>query len=135
MEYLCLSFQIIFILGTIFLPIGEIYLVHCNKLYKKHLIIVLFVQILCIIFGIISLFIQPKIVICLLAMQIILSGLVKIFFSLKAKRVVLDELKNRIVEKNIMNMSSNDIRKILIEEYKQVYFIEDIEKCLTKINN
>lgn len=134
MEYLCLSLQILFILGTIFLTAGETYLIHCNKLYKKHLIIVVIVQILCIIFSIINLFIQPKIIICFLALQMILSGLIKLFFSLKAKMVVLDELKNRIIEKNIMNLSSNDIRKILIEEYEQVYFIEDIEKCLSKIN-
>ncbi len=135
MEYFCLSLQILFIFGTLFLPTRDTYLSYSNKLHKKYLILSTVVQMVCFIVNIINLFVLKKMIIYFFALQIILAGLITLFFSLTSKRKVLKELENRIVDKKIMDLSSKEIRNILIKEYDQLYFIEDIEKCLSKINN
>ena len=134
MKYLCLFFQLSFVLATIFLPSGESYLIQCGKVHKKYLTSTLIAQALCIASNVVSLFLQPKIMIWIVALQIILAGVIKGLFSFKAKRIVLNELESRIESNGITHLDPRDIRKFLIKEYEEVYFIEDIEKCLSRIS-
>ena len=132
MEYLCLVLQILFLLATVYLLTGETYLYHYGILYKKYLYIDLVVQVLCIIINLVCFFQQSEIMVYILALQIMVSGLIKAIFSYKAQRMVLNELKERIINQNIMHLSSVEIRRVLLEKYEKAYFIQDIEKCLSE---
>ena len=63
MEYICLIFQIVFLLGTVFIPTGNTYLVEFKKIYKNYLIFAIIAQMLCFIANVIILFIVKEIMI------------------------------------------------------------------------
>ena len=67
--------------------------------------------------------------------QIILAGIILSFYSNKAKKLYFDELLNIIVANNLQAVDSREIKKILLENYGEVYFVEDIEKCKNHIKN
>ena len=137
MEYICLMLQIVLLLGNKFLPPNDPYLVSSNKIYRNYLIVEIIVQVLCIIANVILLFVFKKIMPYVLVLHVILMGLIKSYFCIKAKITHFQELE-RILKKEkekILTFSSIEIRKYLLEKYEQVYSIKDIEKCLSKINN
>ncbi len=135
MEYICLIFQIIFLLGTVFLPTGDTYLVEFKKIYKNYLIFAIIAQMLCFIANVIILFIFKEIMICILFLDIILTVLIKLSFSILAKNKYYKELKEMIIEERLETCAPNEIRRYLLEKFERVYFIKDIEKCLIIINN
>ena len=133
MEYICLIFQIIFLLGTVFLPTGDTYLVEFKKIYKNYLIFAIIAQMVCFIANVIILFIFKEIMIYILFLDIILTVLIKSSFYILAKNKCYKELKEIIIEEQLETCAPNEIRKYLLEKFERVYFIKDIEKCL--INN
>ena len=42
---------------------------------------------------------------------------------------------NKIKENNLLLVDAKEIKNYLLKKYEQVYFIDDIEKCLLKIKN
>lgn len=135
MEYICLIFQIIFLLGTVFLSTGDTYLVEFKKIYKNYLIFAIIAQMLCFIANVIILFIFKEIMIYILLLDIILTVLIKSSFSILAKNKYYKELKEMIIEERLETCAPNEIRRYLLEKFERVYFIKDIEKCLIIINN
>ena len=135
MEYICLILQILFLLGTIFLPAKDRYLINCNLNYKNYLIVEIITQGLCIIANIIIIFIIKEVMIYIFAMHIILTSLVLILYSRKGKKIYFEELINIIVENDLMSIDSKKIKNYLLEKYGKVYFVEDIEKCIIHIKN
>ena len=135
MEYICLIFQIIFLLGTVFLPTGDTYLVEFKKIYKNYLIFAIIAQMLCFIAHLVILFIFKEIMIYILFLDIILTVLIKSSFSILAKNKYYKELKEMIIEEQLETCAPNEIRRYLLEKFERVYFIKDIEKCLIMINN
>lgn len=133
MEYICLIFQIIFLLGTVFLPTGDTYLVEFKKIYKNYLIFAIIAQMLCFIANVIILFIFKEIMIYILFLDIILTVLIKSSFSILAKNKYYKELKEMIIEERLEACAPNEIRRYLLEKFERVYFIKDIEKCLIKM--
>lgn len=133
MEYICLIFQIIFLLGTVFLPTGDTYLVEFKKIYKNYLIFAIIAQMLCFIANIIILFIFKKIMICILFLYIILTVLIKSSFSILSKNKYYKELKEMIIEERLESCAPNEIGRYLLEKFERVYFIKDIEKSLIKM--
>ena len=135
MEYICLGLQTMLLLGTIFLPTNDRFLVACNDYYKKYLIIELIVQGLCLIANGVIIFVMKEIMMYILATHIILMSLILIFYSKKAKKLFFKELINIIQENNLLSVDSMSIKNRLLEKYERVYFVEDIEKCLLKIKD
>ena len=135
MEYFCLGLQLVFLLGIIFLPINNRYLVNYNDYYKKYFIFELIIQGLCFIVNTVLIFLRKEIMMCILAVHIILMSLILIFYSKKAKKQYFKELINIIQENNFLSVDSREMKDYLLQKYKRVYFVEDIEKCLLKINN
>lgn len=127
------NFQIIFLLGTVFLPTGDTYLVEFKKIYKNYLIFAIIAQMLCFIANVIILFIFKEIMICILFLDIILTVLIKSSFSIPAKNKYYKELKEMIIEERLETCAPNEIRRYLLEKFERVYFIKDIEKCLIKM--
>jgi hypothetical protein len=62
-------------------------------------------------------------------------SLILVFYSIKAKKRYYNELINIIKENNLLLVDATEIRKYLLKKYEQIYFIDDIEKCILKINN
>ena len=124
-----------FIRGIFIFKTNDRYLVTTDECYKKYLILELITQGMCVIANIINMFIKKEIMIYVLVIHIILMGLILIIYSNKAKKIYFNELINIIKENNLLFTEAVEIRKYLLERYNQVYFIDDIEKCLLKIKN
>ncbi|MBQ2892390.1 MAG: hypothetical protein IJE45_05810 [Bacilli bacterium] len=135
MEYVCLIFQIILLLGIFIFKTNDRYLVNSNEFYKKYLIVELITQGICVVANVIILFLMKEIMIYILIMHIILMGIILIFYSNKAKKLYFDELLNIIVANDLQSIDSREIKKILLVKYEKVYFVEDIEKCKNHIKN
>ena len=134
MEYGCLIVQSTFLLLTL-IPTNDRYLVEYNEFYKKYLIVELITQVMCIVANLIILFLMKEIMIYIVIMHIMLMGEILIFYSNKAKKLYFDELLNIIVANNLQAVDSREIKKILLENYGKLYFVEDIEKCKNHIKN
>ena len=117
------------------MPMNDRYLVNYNDYYKKYLIIDLIVQGLCFIANGIIIFVIKEIMTYILAIHIILMSFILIFYSKKAKKQYFKELINIIQENNLLSSDCRKIKDYLLEKYERVYFVEDIEKCLLKINS
>ena len=135
MEYVCLTLQILLILGIFIFKTNDRYLVNYNEFYRKYLIVELITQVMCFVANVIILFIMKEIMIYILATHIILMGIILIFYSNKAKKIYFDELLNIIVANDLQSIDSKEIKKILLVKYEKVYFVEDIEKCKNHIKN
>ena len=133
MEYGYLIVQSSLLLLTIFSTFDR-YLVNNDKYYKKTKKMEIIVQGICIVANLIILFLMKEIMIYILLTHIILMGTILIFYSNKAKKLYFDELLNIIVANDLQSIDSKEIKKILLVKYEKVYFVEDIEKCLLKIN-
>ena len=133
MEYACLILQIIFILG-IFLFKTNDYLVEYNEYKKKYLIVELIAQGMCFVANCVIIFIIKELMIYVVATQVLLMGLILDFYSRKSKKKYFDELINIIKENNLLFNDAKEIRRYLLKKYEKLYFIDDIEKCLSKIN-
>ena len=134
MEYICLTIQIVFLLITIFVPYGNPYLVNVEKVYRKHLFYSITVQLLCIIANVVSIFIIKEIMLYITILHICLAGLIGLIFEFIAKKQYYQELKNVIKQKQLEKLSPVEIRRYLLEKLELSYTINDIEKCLLKIN-
>ena len=69
----------------------------------------------------------------ILVIHVILVGVIFIFYRNKAKKIYFEELINIIIENDLQSVDSKEIRKILLEKYEKVYFVEDIEKCISTL--
>ena len=67
-------------------------------------------------------------------LHICLAGLIGLIFELIAKKQYYQELKNVIKQKQLEKLSPVEIRRYLLEKLELSYTINDIEKCLLKIN-
>ena len=132
MQYVCLILQIILILGT-FLT-NDRYLVKYNKYYKKYLIVELITQGMCIVANCVLIFVIKELMIYAVAIRVVLMSLILVFYSRKTKKIYFNELINIIKENNLLLVDAKEIKNYLLKKYEQVYFIDDIEKCLLKIN-
>lgn len=135
MEYVCLIFQIILILGIFIFKTNDRYLVNYNEFYKKYLIVELITQVMCVVANVIILFAIKEIMIYILAIHVILMSMILAFYSRKAKIRYFNELLNIIVANDLQSIDSKEIKKILLVKYEKVYFVEDIEKCKNHIKN
>ena len=133
MEYVYLIIQIIFIIGMFVFKTNDIYLVRNNEYYKKYLIVGSVVQGVCFAANCVIMFIIKELMVYALAAQILLLALILTFYSRKSKKRYFDELISIIKENNLSFNDAKEIRKYLLKKYGQVHFIDDIEKCLSKI--
>lgn len=134
MEYICLILQIIFILGTFIFRTNDRYLVKYDECYKKYLFVELITQGMCVVANCVIIFVIKEFMIYVLAIQVILMSLILVFYSRKAKKKYFNELINIIKENNLSLNDAKEIKNYLLKKYEQIYFIDDIEKCLLKIN-
>ena len=134
MEYGYLIVQSSFLLLTIFSTIDR-YLVNNDKYYKKTKKMEMIVQGICIVANLIILFLLKEIMIYILIMHIILMAIILILYSNKAKKIYFEELLNIIIGNDLQFVDSKEIKKIILEKYNKVYFVEDIEKCKNHIKN
>ena len=132
MEYGYLIVQSSFILLTIFSTFDR-YLVNNDKYYKKTKKMEIIVQGICIVSNLIILFLMKEIMIYILAIHVILMSMILDFYSRKAKIRYFNELLNIIVANDLQFVDSKVIKKIILEKYNKVYFVEDIEKCKNHI--
>lgn len=135
MEYIYLIIQIIFIIGTIFLPVNYKYLVTSNSNYKRFLLSEIIIQGLCIFTNFISLFFVKEIMIYILVLHLILMSVIVVTFEYKGKKIYFKELIDIIKKDDLLSKEANEIRKILLEKYEKLYFIEDIKKCIRHNKN
>ena len=135
MEYIYLIIQIIFIIGTIFLPVNYKYLVTSNSNYKRFLISEIIIQGLCIFTNLISLFFVKEIMIYILVLHLVLMSVIVVIFEYKGKKIYFKELIDIIKKDDLLSKEANEIRKILLEKYEKLYFIEDIKKCIRHNKN
>lgn len=137
MEYFLVFFlQILFVLLSIVLR-NNGYLVSSKDCYKKYSIVGLIVQGLCVVanFVIMITIKEIKIMKYPLVLQIILMGIIDIFYSVKAKKLYFQKLTNFIVNDNLLSFSAKEIKYYLLVNYGEVYFVEEIEKCINSIAN
>ena len=132
MEYGYLIVQSSFILLTIFSTFDR-YLVNNDKYYKKTKKIEIIVQGICLVSNLIILFLMKEIMIYILIIHVILMSMILGFYSRKAKKLYFDELLNIIIANDLQFVDSKVIKKIILEKYNKVYFVEDIEKCKNHI--
>ena len=130
MEYVCLILQIIFILGTFIFRTNDRYLVKYDEYYKKYLIVELITQGICIVANCVFIFVIKELMIYVLAIQVVLMSLILAFYSRKAKKRYFNELINIIKENNLLLADAKEIKNCFLKKYEQIYFIDDIEKCL-----
>lgn len=135
MEYIYLIIQIIFIIGTIFLPVNYKYLVTSNSNYKRFLLSEIIIQGLCIFTNLISLFFVKEIMIYILVLHLVLMSVIVVIFEYKSKKIYFKELIDIIKKDDLLSKEANEIRKILLEKYEKLYFIEDIKKCIRHNKN
>ena len=135
MEYIYLIIQIIFIIGTIFLPVNYKYLVTSNSNYKRFLLSEIIIQGLCIFTNLISLFFVKEIMIYILVLHLVLMSVIVVTFEYKCKKIYFKELIYIIKKDDLLSKEANEIRKILLEKYEKLYFIEDIKKCIRHNKN
>ncbi len=135
MEYIYLIIQIIFIIGTIFLPVNYKYLVTSNSNYKRFLLSEIIIQGLCIFTNLISLFFVKEIMIYILVLHLVLMSVIVVIFEYKGKKIYFKELIDIIKKDDLLSKEANEIRKILLEKYEKLYFIEDIKKCIRHNKN
>ena len=134
MEYMCLIVQIFFILGIFIFRTNDIYLGIYDVYYKKYLIVELIVQGMCVVVNCVFIFIIKQLMPYVLAIQLVLQSLIQVFYSRKAKKRYFTELINIIKENNLSLADAKEIKRYLLKKYEQVHDIDDIEKCLSKIN-
>lgn len=130
MEYVYLILQILFALGTVFFKTNSRYLVECDKCYKQYLIIELIAQSLCIVANCVLIFVLKDFMIYVLIIHIVLMSLILILYSLKAKKIYFNELTGLIKENDLLFADAEEIRRILLNKYERLFFIDDIKKCL-----
>ena len=135
MEYIYLIIQIIFIIGTIFLPVNYKYLVTSNSNYKRFLLSEIIIQGLCIFTNLISLFFVKEIMIYILVLHLVLMSVIVVTFEYKGKKIYFKELIDIIKKDDLLSKEANEIRKTLLEKYEKLYFIEDIKKCIRHNKN
>ena len=135
MEYIYLIIQIIFIIGTIFLPVNYKYLVTSNSNYKRFFLSEIIIQGLCIFTNLISLFFVKEIMIYILVLHLILMSVIVVTFEYKGKKIYFKELIDIIKKDDLLSKKANEIRKTLLEKYEKLYFIEDIKKCIRHNKN
>ena len=131
-KYGYLIIQLSFLLVTI-LPTTDRYLVNSDMYYKKSKITAIIVQGFCIVANVINVFIIKEIMVYILVIHVILVGVIFIFYRNKAKKIYFEELIDIIIENDLQSVDSKEIRKILLEKYEKVYFVEDIEKCISTL--
>ena len=133
---MCLIVQIFFILGIFIFRTndGFLYIYMYDVYYKKYLIVELIVQGMCVVVNCVFIFIIKQLMPYVLVIQLVLMSLILDFYSRKAKKRYFTELINIIKENNLSLADAKEIKRYLLKKYEQVHDIDDIEKCLSKIN-
>ena len=135
MEHLSLIPQIVFALATFFFVPGDHYLISCNVYYKKYVSAEFIAQAFCIVVNVVFVFVLKEFVVYVLAIHFILMGFILFFYGIKAKKHYFNELMNIIKENDLIYANAKEIKNFLLEKCGKVYFIDEIEKCLSKLNN
>ena len=134
MEYMCLVLQILFLLGTFIFKTNDRYLVQYDEYYKKYLFIVTITNGMSVVTNCIIIFLIKELMIYVLVIQVLLMSLILSFYSGKAKKRYFKELIDIILKNDLQSKEVIEIRKIILEKYDKLYFIEDIKKCILNYN-
>ncbi len=129
-----LLFQVIFLLMTIFFNNGQGFLLYDEKIFKNYILFETIFQSIGIVANIVMAFVDKHVMIFILFAGCILYTLINVFFSIKAKRKYFSDLENYIVEEKLQSLDAVEIRRYLLEKYQQVYCVDDIKKCLSKLD-
>lgn len=70
----------------------------------------------------------------LVALQVIVAGAIGCCFDIVAKKAYFRDLEEKIKEEKISTLSAMEIRRYMLEKHGLAVSVEDIEKCLSKIN-
>lgn len=128
-----LLFQVIFLFMTIFFNNGQGVLLYDKKIFKNYILFETIFQSIGIVANIVMAFVDKFVMIFILFAGCILYALINVFFSIKAKRKYFSDLEKYIVEEKLQTFDAVEIRRYLLEKYQQVYYVDDIKKCLAKL--
>ena len=126
--------QVIFLFMTIFLHTGQSHLYYNKKIFKHYILFEVMFQSICIVTNIVMAFVDKYAMIFILFAGYILSTLINVFFSIKARRKYFSDLEKYIVAEKLQDLDPVESRRHLLEKYQKVYFIDDIKKCLSKLD-
>lgn len=133
MEYIYIVLQMLAIVITVIIPPRLIYLLHINKIYKSYLIVGTTIQVVFVFVNVIFLFQLKECMLFVFVLHIITIGLTTLICNFIAKGMYFNDLQSKIIENNLLGRSSLDIRHYLLEKYNSLYFLKEIEKCISKM--
>ena len=128
MEHVYLILQILFALGTFFFKTNDRYLVEYDRYHKGYLIVELIAQSVCIVANSVLIFVLKDFMVYVIIVHIALMSLILILYSGKAKKKYFDELTGLIKENDLLFADAEEIRRILLNKYERLFFIDDIKK-------
>jgi|GEM_PF-2758810 len=125
--------QVLFVFLTIFSPKGSVVLFYDEKIFKNYIILESVFQSICIVANVAMAFVNKHAMILVLVVDCILISLIQVVFSIKSKRKYFSDLEKYIISEKLQDLDPVEIRRHLLEKYQQVYFVDDIKKCLAKL--
>lgn len=131
---ICLIVQTLLLICTICCPTGYSYMLTDKKIYKIHLWLQITVQGICLLINIAFVFLLKDFVIYMVFADIILMGIILMICTLRAKKRYFQRLKQILMDDNLLTHSPSEIRRYIAEKYDQIYFLDDIRKCLMMCN-
>lgn len=135
MKYCYLALQILFLLWP-FLFSPQMHHWKGDKyFYKKYLFAEAITQSLCLVVGVVMLFVAEKFMLYVFVTQLFLATVILSCCQWKAKKNYFNELTNNILENNLVDLDVLEIRNYLLKKYDTVYSIDDIKKSVARIQN
>lgn len=135
MQYCYLALQILFLLWP-FLFSPQMHRWKGDKyFYRKYLFAEAITQSLCLVVGVVMLFVAEKFMLYVFLIQLFLATVILSCCQWKAKKNYFNELTNNILENNLVDLDVLEIRNYLLKKYDTVYSIDDIKKCVARIKN
>ena len=125
--------QVLFMFLTIFSPKGSVVMFYDKRIFKNYIILESVFQSICIVVNVAMAFVNKHVMILVLVVDCILISLIQVVYSIKSKRKYFSDLEKYIVAEKLQDLDPIEIRRHLLEKYQQVYFIDDIKKCLAKL--
>ena len=104
-----------------------------KKIFKNYIILESVFQSICIVANVAMAFVNKRAMILVLVVDCILIALIQVVYSIKSKRKYFSDLEKYIVAEKLQDLDPVEIRRHLLEKYQQVYFVDDIKKCLAKL--
>lgn len=129
-----LSVQVLFVFLTIFSPRGSDFLFYDRKIFKNYIILESVFQSICIVVNVAMAFVNKHAMIPVLVVDCILITLIRLVHSVKSKRKYFSDLEKYIIAEKLQDLDPVEIRRHLLEKYQEVYFVDDIKKCLAKLD-